>query len=378
MREHHYDALAFTAPDWFEWLSNHWIVDQSFERPYVLLVTADGRSLAVASDLGRHGMAKKALHGELWLDAVVHYSESRDTTRHKWIATQWPEMVVQMLRTAGLERGRIATESSGRLLAPATAVFPHLEIVQSHSDLQNVRRIKHADEIATMRQCAALADWAIGAYRKVLRPGCLLTEIDYRVSALLTVEATKRVPGEGFMIRSLRTMAGPGSICSDGNRPDNQVLQADDGIVSTTIAVRLNGLAMELARPWLIGSPDKRIPGLFDCVLEAHMASMEAATASRPVSGIHAAAQRVFERAGHSAQFILRAGHGIGVIQHDFPVNVPFDDRSLLEGETYALEPSLYVEGLGVFRFADTIAVTASGADALTQASRDRAELTLG
>jgi Xaa-Pro dipeptidase len=104
---------------------------------------------------------------------------------------------------------------------------------------------------------------------------------------------------------------------------------------------------------------------------------MEAATAGRPISGIHAAAQRVFERTGNGAHFILRAGHGIGVIQHDFPVNVPFDGRALLENETYAVEPSLYIEELGAFRFADTIAVTASGPDALTRATRDRAGLTL-
>ena len=377
MREHQYDALAFTAPDWFEWLSNHGIADQSFERPYVVVVTADGRSLAVASDLGRYSMSTKALQGQLWLDTIVHYSESRDTTRHKWIATHWQEMVVQLLRAAGLGRGRIATESSGRLLAPAAAAFPQLEIVQPHSDLHNIRRIKHGDEIATMRDCAALADWAIGAYRKELRPGCLLSEIDYRVSAMLMVEAAERMPAEDFTIRGLRTMAGPNSICSDGFRPVGQVLRADDGIVSTSIAVRLNGMSMELARPWVIGSPDQRIPGLFDCLLEAHRASMEAATAGRPISGIHEAAQRVFDKAGHGAYFMLRAGHGIGVIQHDFPVNLPFDDRPLLEHETYALEPSLYVGGLGVFRFADTIAVTTSGADALTRASRDRTELTL-
>jgi Xaa-Pro dipeptidase len=107
------------------------------------------------------------------------------------------------------------------------------------------------------------------------------------------------------------------------------------------------------------------------------MESMEAATAGRAISGIHAAAQNVFERAGYGAQFILHAGHGIGVIQHDFPVDLPFDGRTLLENETYAIEPSLYVEGIGVFRFADTIAVTSSGPDPLTRATRDRAGLTL-
>jgi Xaa-Pro aminopeptidase len=377
MLEHQYDALAFTASDWFEWLSNYGITDQSFERPYLLLVTADGRSFAVSSDLGRNGMATAARHGALWLDSIIHYSEAPAASPNRWVATQWREIVVELLRAAGLEGGRIATEGSGSLLAPATAVFPKLQIVQPHQDLRNVRRIKHRDEIATMRRCASLSDWAIGAYREELRPGRLLSEIDHVVSARLVAEAAKRLPGENFMIKVLRSLSGPASICSDGFRPSDQILQDDDGIVSTSIATRLNGLAMELARPWLANSPDQRIPGLFECLQEAHREAMEAATAGRAISGIHAAAQKVFERAGHGGHFILRAGHGIGVIQHDFPVDVPFDGRALLEDETYAIEPSLYVEGLGVFRFADTLAVTASGPDPLTRATRDRTELTL-
>ena len=372
-----YDGLAFTGSDWFEWLSGYALKDQSFERPYVLIITADGRSFAVVSDLARYGIAMQARCGEFWLDSVIHYSESSDSSRHKYLATQWQDMLLQTLRTAGLTQGRIGVEGSGELLARATAEFPGLRIERASTDLRNVRRMKHPEEIATMRRCAALADWAIGAYREELRPGRLLAEIDSVVCTRLTVEAAKRHSSDRFAIVALRTMAGPASICTDGFRAHDQVLQAGDGIVNTNIAVRLNGLAMELARPWLVGTVDRQIVSLLDCVHEAQQQSMAAAVAGRPISGIHSAAQEVFERAGHAAQFFLRAGHGIGVVQHDFPVDVPFDDRALLERETYAIEPALNIENLGDFRFADTVAVTASGGDPLTRAPRNRKDLTL-
>jgi Xaa-Pro dipeptidase len=187
----------------------------------------------------------------------------------------------------------------------------------------------------------------------------------------------KRLPGEDFVIRLLQTKAGPLSIFADGSGPADQVLRADDGILNTNVTTRLNGLAMEMARPWILRSTDKRIPAMFDCTQEALRAAMAAAAAGRPISGIHAAARKVFERAGYDVHYMMRACHGIGVIQHDFPVDAPFDDRPLLENETYALEPSLYVQGVGVFRFADTIAVTPCGAESLTRATRERAELTL-
>ena len=377
MSAYGYDGLAFTGSDWFEWLSGYALKDQSFERPYVLIITADGRSFAVVSDLARYGIAMQARCGEFWLDSVIHYSESSDSSRHKYLATQWQDMLLHTLRTAGLTQGRIGVEGSGELLARATAEFPGLRIERASTDLRNVRRMKHPEEIATMRRCAALADWAIGAYREELRPGRLLAEIDSVVCTRLTVEAAKRHSSDRFAIVALRTMAGPASICTDGFRAHDQVLQAGDGIVNTNIAVRLNGLAMELARPWLVGTVDRQIVSLLDCVHEAQQQSMAAAVAGRPISGIHSAAQEVFERAGHAAQFFLRAGHGIGVVQHDFPVDVPFDDRALLERETYAIEPALNIENLGDFRFADTVAVTASGGDPLTRAPRNRKDLTL-
>jgi hypothetical protein len=221
-------------------------------------VTADARSFAVSSDLGRYGMATQARHGQFWLDSIIHYAESPDATRHKRIATQWREMVVEMLRAAGVERGRIATESAGSLLAPATPAFPQLQIVQPHSDLRNVRRIKHADE-----NCddASLRIAPIGQWRLSRRAASRATALRNGLRGLRPSRRRggKRLPGENFMIRGLRSLAGSASISSDGFLASDQVLQGNDGIVSTSIATRLNGLAMELARPWLAGSPDKRI-----------------------------------------------------------------------------------------------------------------------
>jgi len=57
---------------------------------------------------------------------------------------------------------------------------------------------------------------------------------------------------------------------------------------------------------------------------------------------------------------------------------VPFDNRPLLENEVYAVEPSLYVEGIGVFRFADTVAVGAASPEPLTTAALERSALSVG
>jgi Xaa-Pro aminopeptidase len=58
-----------------------------------------------------------------------------------------------------------------------------------------------------------------------------------------------------------------------------------------------------------------------------------------------------------ASHLLHRSGHGIGVVQHDFPEDVPFNGRPLEAGELYAVEPGLYVPGVGGFRCADVALV---------------------
>jgi Xaa-Pro aminopeptidase len=377
MRSHGYDALAFTGSDWFEWASNHSITSLAFERPFLLLVTADGRLLAIMCELDRNPIAAQEKRGELWLDSVAYYAESSDTGKHPWIASQLRDMVVDMLGTAGLRSGRIGLDGGGEWLMQAVAALHAVQVTRAGPALRSLRWIKHSEELDTMRRCASLSDWAIDAYRHELRPGRLLDEVDYVVAAKLAAEAARRMPGENYKIVKLLTLSGVTSACPSGDGALTGKLLENDTVASTTIATRLNGLAMELARPWLVGSPSRRALMLFDCAYAAQQAAIDAAIAGRPVAGIHTAAQRVFDDAGFGEHLRIRSGHGIGVVQHDFPTDLPFENRLLLEHEAYAVEPGLFFADLGAFRFADTIAVGASAPEHITRASKERAALAL-
>ncbi len=128
-----------------------------------------------------------------------------------------------------------------------------------------------------------------------------------------------------------------------------------DSVAVSTVVTRLNGLVMEMARTWQIGRPGVRRHALHNCAVMAQEAAIDAAMAGAPVSGIDRAARRVIEAAGFALHLLHRSGHGIGVVQHDFPEDVPFNGRPLEAGELYAVEPGLYVPGVGGFRCADVV-----------------------
>ncbi len=377
MRDHRCDALAFTGADWFEWAGNHAISVLSWERPFLLAVTSDGRTLALLSELSRNAIEAERRRGTLWVDSVAFYAESPDATRHKWIATQWREMIVDALGSLGLSRARIGVDALHDWLRRAAEAQPAITLINVGNPLRSLRWIKHREEIATMRRCASLSDWAVDVYREQLKPGRLLAEVDFLVSARLAAEAARRHPGENFVIGRLATHSGPASACPHGDGAANGKVLERDTIAVTTLVTRLNGLAMELARPWLVGSPNAQTIRLLDCVRAAQEAAIGAAVAGRVIAGMHQAAQDVLDRAGLGTHLRLRAGHAIGVVMHDFPENVPFDDRPFLEHETYVVEPAIYPPDIGAFRFADAIAVRSAAPELLTRAPKDRAAQTL-
>jgi Xaa-Pro aminopeptidase len=377
MRVGGYDALAFTTADWFEWASNHEPREYAWERPFLLIVPIEGPSIVFISEQSRLLADLEASHGTLWADLRVHYAESNCDSHEQWQLPEWAKMVADTLSERRLQRARIGLDSPSGAMAEVKKLLPGLEMQACGAPLRALRRVKHAEELEAMQVAAALTDWAVLAYREELRPGQLLAELDFRISQRLAVEAARRIPGENYVISRLKTLSGVTSACPHGDdKPTGKRLE-QDAIAITTIITRLNGVSMELARPWLVGAPPEEALELFDCVTRAQAAALEAAAPGLPVSGIHRAAERVFQRTRWHDRFLLRAGHGIGVALHDFPQDMAFENRVLEKNETYAIEPGIYLIHLGGMRFADTIVIGAAGAEQLTRAPKDRRSLSI-
>jgi len=360
------DALAVSGTEWFEWISNCEIHEHVPERPIILIVTASGESFTIVSELSRHAVTTAAQRGALWIDTVHHYPECPHQQVAGRTLREWPQIVAEVLSSAGLAQARIAVDSVTKRFALVAGLLPGLQWVEPGEALHRLRWCKHPDEVATMRRAAALSVWAIDVYREEMRPGRFLKEIDFQVAARLSAEAGRTMPGENFVISSIFTLSGVNSSSPKGDGAASGKVLEKDTIAITTIGTRLNGLSAEIIRPWLTGSPPREMLRLLDVTQAAQQASIDAAVAGKAVRGIHEAALAVYERAGVANRYCLRAGHGIGVVMHDFPTALQFEDRALLAGETYAIEPSVCVPGVGGFRFSDSVVVGARQPELIT------------
>ena len=86
-----------------------------------------------------------------------------------------------------------------------------------------------------------------------------------------------------------------------------------------------------------------------------------------PAREIDAAVRGHFASHGMEAYFPSHSGHGLGLGHPEPPYLVPESDEILQAGDVVALEPGLYLPGVGGMRFERNYLITGEGHELLTR-----------
>lgn len=368
------DALAFTTSAYFQFATNFSTDVRPWERPVVCVVPRDGTPFAILNELSLHHWRFRSEAGQLWVSDATFYTEHPSVREPGLpLITQWTALFADRLLRAGLGKSRVGFE--GSLPGHLQELAPSVRLLDLGLKCRALRLVKHAEEIAVMREAASLADWTQARYRENIRPGRLVQELDAAMAALAYAEAVRRFPGEELQM-SCFTLSGPASCAPHGDgRSVGSRIEAGHVLVNI-VEPRLNGLVIENERTWFCGKPTARQVRLFEAARHATIAACEAAVTGNPVRAMDEAARGVFESAGFSDLIRHRTGHGMGLECHEYPEDTALNTRSLMENEVYSAEPGLYEWGLGGFRHDDTVVVGAKP-DILTRSPKDLASQTI-
>lgn len=380
MEAHELDALAFLTPDWYCFATSDLLDVEPWERPVLVVVPRRGEPFLILNELSTNHLGFARERGGMWIDDVTLYSEHPRLTDRLHLTPQVPELFAARLAGAGLggttgRPARIGVDAATEPLRLAVQRLGTVTLVPLERELRDLRLVKHPEELELIRLAGALADWGQERYREHIRPGRGVQELDFAMAALIADEAARRHPGEEVEIYTF-TLSGPASASPHGTGArTGQTIEAGHGLVNIVVT-RLNGLVVENERTWFCGQPDDRQRAAFAAATEACAAAIEQFVTGRPLSGVDAAAQAVFQAHGFAPFVNHRTGHGIGVAGHEFPDDMPFNPRSLLEREVYSAEPGIYIPGLGGFRHDDTVFV-GDAPEVVTHTPKDIASQTI-
>lgn len=370
MARNRLDALLFSTADFFQFATNFNVDVQTWERPILVCVPFDGEPRAIMNELSTHHVRMAREREQFWVDDVQFYFEHPKLTERGFSLPQLPEMIHDLLSRCGLRASRIGIDASQPSLARAAGMSPEVKLIPCLEDMRAMRWVKHAEELEIMRQAASLSDYIQDRYRENIRPGRLVQELDCQMAVSMVEEGARRFPGANLEVLRCWTLSGPASASPHGDGASCGAKIGKSDVLVNIVIPRLNGVVIENERTWFAGEPSPDQRKYYEVARAANEAASAAAVTGAPVSSIDAAAQKIIEEAGCGSFIRHRTGHGMGLLGHEYPHDMAFNHRPLLDNEVYSAEPGIYVYGLGGFRMDDTV-VVGRQPEILTKAPRD-------
>jgi len=253
-----------------------------------------------------------------------------------------------------------------------------VEIVSSGDLVQQFEAVWTADQLETHRAASAalyrIKDRAFEAAGRALGNGAALTE--YSLQQLMA---------RWFVEEGLVSDCEP-VVAVGANAGNPHYLPSGENsapiIKDTVLLLDLWGKSMSAGAVFAditwVGYTGAEPPGpvtrAFDAIVRARDAAVQlvqdAAAARRELRGweVDRAARNVLEESGYAQQILHRTGHSLGESVHGNGVHLDdyetHDDRRILPGTGFTVEPGLYFESFGVrteinlFRDAHTAPVT--------------------
>jgi len=364
LRHDGFDALVATKPQTFFYLSDFnpiifshpTIVVLPIDRPPTLLVWAvrddHARSEAMAKDIRLFG----------------RWSEK------PYLALDPYEALQKLLGELALTQKVLGIEEdhlSAKVLGQLHTLLPKATLRDASSIVDHARYVKDREEIARMRRAGKLADAGMNAAVEGIRER--RTEIEIAMSAEIAMrmllmkeypdqESAGFAGNEGAIWSGLWCWVPSGPrLAINADTPKRRRVQDGDLVLPQIWAIA-DGYTAENERTVGVGNIPAHERRAFDAIIGAREAAFKAVHPGATCADVYEAAAAEMRRTGYEKHLPGRIGHSIGLGPHEHLSLGPEDHVKLEEGMAITIEPGI----LGSVRHSDTIAVTATGYELLT------------
>ncbi len=356
------DAAVVLQPAAMQYLADFKAV--SYSRPIILTVTPDREVLIVP------GLE------EIHANEVAHVSEVRvyyELPEKEAMGTEARRCLLDLLGGVPRHQGFLGIEAGVMSYELARGLEESgWKLKDVGQEIIRMRERKDEAELDLIRKAGVLASLGVGRSIEATRPGLSQLEVE-QVGNMATIEeASRTLPGSMIGVYPF-TVAGERAALPHVFTP-NVRLGTQEMIIHSR-QVEVEGYRAECERTYAIGGVAEKQREMFQVAIEAQWAGITAVRPGIPCSAIDDAAREVIREAGYAEYFIHRTGHGLGLGVHEAPY-LRWDNDALLEpGMVFSIEPGIYVPGVGGARHSDTVLVTETGYELLTEYPRGLEEL---
>ena len=261
------------------------------------------------------------------------------------------------VRRLGVEAGHMPLELARAL----QATMPDVDLIETTEEVEQLRAVKDAGEIASLRRAFAAADTAFAAMPQHLKEG--MTEIE--LASILEFEM-RQAGSEGLSFDTI--LAFGEQAAEPHHRPNARALKRGD-MIKFDFGATSGGYHSDMTRVIAFGEPSEEMTRIYSIVKGGQQAGLDAVRAGRPAGDVDAAARGYIRERGY--RYGHGTGHGVGLEIHEAPPVRQGAQVLMEEGMVLTVEPGIYIPGTGGVRIEDTVIVRADGCDILTASTKE-------
>ena len=243
---------------------------------------------------------------------------------------------------------------------PAGIVAKDALVFAIDDTVRKLRRAKDADELTLIRASIAAGEAGHAAALAGIHPG--MTELD---AFLLVQKACNEAAGHQVMIYG-DFASGLRVETEHGGPPTLRKIEAGD-LFLLDYSVVVHGYRGDFTNTFVVGGkPTDGQKRLFHACIEAMEAGEKVLKAGVAAAAVDRAVRGSIDSNGLLDAYPSHTGHGLGLSHPEPPYFVPESDETVVAGDVVAIEPGLFVKGVGGMRFERNYLVTSEGFENLT------------
>lgn len=280
-----------------------------------------------------------------------------------WDETDDPFALVRgRLTLDGPMRVAVQDQMFARFVLRLGAALDPVQLVEAGPSMAALRRTKTPEEIERLRAAAAAADQAMLAITAERLSGRSEEEVSRRIRELLLAA--------GHQTADFAIVASGPNAASPHHEPGERLIARGDALVLDIGGTR-DGYCSDTTRTAFVGEPPAEFAKLHAALRESQAAACDAVAPGVSAREVDRTARRIIDEAGYGDCFIHRTGHGIGMETHEEPYIVESNADPLQPGDTFSIEPGIYVSGHWGARIEDIVVCTDSGGERLNTTSTE-------
>lgn len=239
------------------------------------------------------------------------------------------------------------------------------EVVSSDDlsdSINTIRMIKTPDETEKMIQAQRIAETGFEHMLEFIHEGVTERELQLELDYFMLKNGAEALSFDTIALSGKNTSLPHGV-------PGYKKIEKGDFVLLDFGAV-VDGYHSDMTRTVCVGEPSERMKCVYDIVLKAQLAALDAVKAGITGRELDKIARDIISAEGFGEQFGHSLGHGVGVEIHEPPYAAKSYDKPLPENSIVTVEPGIYIENEFGVRIEDFVIVKNDGCVNMTKAPK--------